>query len=266
MTDQDDTTGLLDLSSALADALADAEKLAESKDKDSDGGPPEVAAKASEPAPKGKTASQPTSQPASQPTRAPLDVEALKMRARLHGMERDLELERSTVARLRKQLEQSKADLKVTRQRFLRLSEQYEDNAAQLERAQRVLPSEARAKFAKRLLPSLDTLVRVLGHLLHDEQVDPEVRRALELLRDSWQRGFDAVDLEVLEATGLPFDPQVHEAISRRYEPDTPVGVVLEQVDPGYRLEGQVLRSAQVVVSEAADDGGVSASAPTPDD
>ena len=44
--------------------------------------------------------------------------------------------------------------------------------------------------------------------------------------------------------------PQLHEALSTRPAEGTEPGVVLETLEKGYRLNGQVLRPARVVVSK----------------
>ena len=51
-------------------------------------------------------------------------------------------------------------------------------------------------------------------------------------------------------ATGERFDPTVHEAISTRTADGVEAGTVVDTLERGYRLDGQVLRPARVVVSE----------------
>jgi molecular chaperone GrpE len=56
--------------------------------------------------------------------------------------------------------------------------------------------------------------------------------------------------VEAFDPTGERFDPQLHEALSTRPEEGTEAGVVVETLEKGYRLDGQVLRPARVVVSQ----------------
>ena len=58
-----------------------------------------------------------------------------------------------------------------------------------------------------------------------------------------------ATGVESFDPTGEKFDPQLHEALSTMPAEGTESGVVLETVEKGYRLNGQVLRAAKVVVS-----------------
>ena len=69
----------------------------------------------------------------------------------------------------------------------------------------------------------------------------------LRELRQTLQRA----GVEAYDPAGELFDPAWHEALSTRAAPqDTKPGTVLETLERGYRLDGQVLRPARVVVSE----------------
>ena len=76
--------------------------------------------------------------------------------------------------------------------------------------------------------------------------------------RDAWEladgiRRGELKSTEVLDAflTRVEkFDPELHEALSAQPAEGTDSGVVLETVEKGYRLNGQILRPARVVVSK----------------
>jgi molecular chaperone GrpE len=109
--------------------------------------------------------------------------------------------------------------------------------------------TRGKADLARQLLPALDNLERALaaGH-------DPEAHRALvdgvAMVRDELQGRLEGAGVEAFDPTGEKFDPQLHEALSTRPDEGTESGVVLETVEKGYRLNGQVLRAAKVVVSQ----------------
>jgi molecular chaperone GrpE len=69
------------------------------------------------------------------------------------------------------------------------------------------------------------------------------------MVRDELHSRLESAGVESFDPTGEKFDPQVHEAISVKPEEGTEAGVVVETVEKGYRLDGQVLRPARVVVS-----------------
>jgi molecular chaperone GrpE len=59
------------------------------------------------------------------------------------------------------------------------------------------------------------------------------------------KRGLEKVSVKVGEA----FDPAIAEAMSE-VPSDKPVGAVVEEIEPGYRLQDKILRPARVIISK----------------
>jgi molecular chaperone GrpE len=59
--------------------------------------------------------------------------------------------------------------------------------------------------------------------------------------------------LEEVDATGKPFDPNIHEAVSQQECADVPEGHVLQQLRKGYKLRERLLRPATVIVAKKAE-------------
>ena len=57
-----------------------------------------------------------------------------------------------------------------------------------------------------------------------------------------------------IEAAGAEFDPSMHEALMQRSEEDAEDGVVLEEYQKGYEINGKVLRPAKVIVNKKVDE------------
>lgn len=102
-----------------------------------------------------------------------------------------------------------------------------------------------KAATVLKLLPVIDNIERAVGHV------------PAELAGNQWARGVMSLsknlnkslaDLGVtrIEATGKPFDPNLHEAISADGEGEHEV--VAEELQAGYMLEGNVLRHSLVRV------------------
>lgn len=81
-------------------------------------------------------------------------------------------------------------------------------------------------------------------------EADPRsVREGLTLLQirvRNLQRSFG---LEPLPAVGHPFDDRLHQAQGLCHRPDLADGEIAEEVLPGYRLRGRVVRPALVIVN-----------------
>ena len=111
-----------------------------------------------------------------------------------------------------------------------------------------------RAGLARELVPVLDNLERALAAA----GIDPEAPEAddgaglahgvLLVYRDL-RSTVERAGVETYDPAGERFDPNWHEALSTRPAEGTEAGTVLETVEKGYRLDGQVLRPARVIVS-----------------
>jgi molecular chaperone GrpE len=100
-----------------------------------------------------------------------------------------------------------------------------------------------------RLLPVLDDFQRAL-------ETVPEA-----VANDDWFNGIvlvhrkllgllDSERIERIAAVGEPFDPNVHEAVMQEPAEDHESGVVIRELQTGYRLGDRVIRPAMVVVAE----------------
>jgi molecular chaperone GrpE len=108
--------------------------------------------------------------------------------------------------------------------------------------------ARGKADLARQLLPALDNLERALA-AGEDPSAHPALVQGVAMVRDELRSRLEGAGVESFDPTGEKFDPQLHEALSTRPDEGTKPGVVLETVEKGYRLNGQVLRPARVVVS-----------------
>ena len=103
-----------------------------------------------------------------------------------------------------------------------------------------------KAVLARELVPVLDNLERALKSAEGDSELAKGVALVLNELEGTLQRA----GVESYDPSGEPFDPTWHEALSTQPRDGTESGIVIETLERGYRLDGQVLRPARVVVSE----------------
>ena len=108
--------------------------------------------------------------------------------------------------------------------------------------------ARGKADLARQMLPALDNLERALA-AGEDPSAHPALVQGVGMVRDELRSRLEGAGVESFDPTGEKFDPRLHEALSTRPDEGTKPGVVLETVEKGYRLNGQVLRPARVVVS-----------------
>ena len=56
--------------------------------------------------------------------------------------------------------------------------------------------------------------------------------------------------LEAIEAEGVAFDPNFHQAVMQEQDDSKESGVVLQELQKGYKLKDRVLRPSMVKVNE----------------
>jgi molecular chaperone GrpE len=111
--------------------------------------------------------------------------------------------------------------------------------------------ARGRAELAKKLLPVVDNLERALSAGETSNLVE-----GVRLVYEELSRVLSDAGVESYEPRGEQFDPSVHEAMMTKPAGADEAGKVLEVLEKGYRLNGQILRPARVVVgAEQQPDG-----------
>jgi molecular chaperone GrpE len=103
-------------------------------------------------------------------------------------------------------------------------------------------------KLAKELLPALDHLELALRAVEGHEGAE-DVVKGFALVHEELIGALVRVGIEPFSPTGEPFDPNQHEAMASQPSEGTESGTVIEVYQRGYRLNGQILRPARVVVA-----------------
>lgn len=106
-----------------------------------------------------------------------------------------------------------------------------------------------KAEVTEGLLDVLDDLDRTLEAA--EGSSDDGLAKGVHLVAEKLVAALRATGLERVDATGVPFDPNLHEAVQQR-DADEPRDepVVAQVLRPGYVLGGRVLRAAMVVVEQ----------------
>ncbi|MFB6327632.1 nucleotide exchange factor GrpE [Pantoea deleyi] len=106
-------------------------------------------------------------------------------------------------------------------------------------------------KFANELLPVIDSLERAL-EVANKE--DPQLASMIEGIELTLKGLLGAVrkfGVEVVGETGVPFNPEVHQAMSMMESEEFEPNHVMLVMQRGYTLNGRLLRPAMVAVAKA---------------
>lgn len=106
-------------------------------------------------------------------------------------------------------------------------------------------------KFSNELLPVIDNLERALQVA---DKSNPELASMIEGIELTLKSLLGAVKkfgVEVVGETHVPFNPELHQAMSMMESDDVAPNHVLMVMQNGYTLNGRLLRPAMVAVSKA---------------
>jgi len=98
------------------------------------------------------------------------------------------------------------------------------------------------------LLPVLDDFERGLEQIENAANIQA-LKEGVQLIYSKLHATLLSQGLEPVSAKGQPFDAEIHEAIGKLAAPGQE-GLVVAEVEKGYRLNDQVIRFAKVLVGE----------------
>ena len=107
----------------------------------------------------------------------------------------------------------------------------------------------ANASFLERLIPILDNFELGL-QAAKASGGQSAVVDGMSMVSRQLQDFLTSCGIETVDATGQPFNPNVHEAIAQEEDPEIEEGHVIRQLRKGYRLKDRLIRPANVVVSK----------------
>ena len=174
------------------------------------------------------------------------------------------EEERDEAAEVETDLDALLEDTKRERDEYLALAQRakadFENYRKRAQRDASEAEKRGRAKLANALLPSVDNLERAMLAAGVNPNTDPTVSeevtaqealaRGVALVHAELQNSLARSGVEPFDPLGEKFDPATSEAISTRPADGEAAGTVVETLERGYRLDGDVLRPARVIVSE----------------
>lgn len=116
----------------------------------------------------------------------------------------------------------------------------------EMERIEQLLKFAQQEVFFK-LLPILDNFDLAEKKLPADLKNNENVKGLMQIknqLKDFLKNN----NLEEIESVGQKFDPQIHEAVDQIETTEQESGTIVEEVQKGYKINGQLLRPAKVKI------------------
>jgi molecular chaperone GrpE len=153
-----------------------------------------------------------------------------------------LEGQLAAIAAERDQLAAEKADLA---DRLLRARAEFDNARRRAERERSEFLQFAAMDLVKDVLPVLDDFERALKV----ETADRNYAKGVELIYQRLYETLKKLGLEPIEASGRPFDPNLHQAVERVETDEAEDHTVIGEFQKGYNFKGKLLRPAMVRVA-----------------
>lgn len=180
-------------------------------------------------------------------TESPETVEEKEMNEGDDSVQEDGET--ISVTEYEKKIAELEAKLAEEENRYLRLRADFENmrrrsqldlEAAEKYRAQSILSD---------LLPVIDNFERALEvEVTSDDAIS--LYKGIEMVYNALMDATKKEGLEAIPAVGEPFDPTVHQAVMQESDSEQESGIVLKELQKGYKLKDRVLRPSMVSVNE----------------
>lgn len=156
-----------------------------------------------------------------------------------------------SVAQELNELETIQAELASFKDKYARVHADFDNIKKRLEREKYQALEYANEKFAKDLIPVVDSLGMAIGAA----EIEAEPTVLLEKLKEGVELTMKQL-LGVLEKHGVtpvdesePFDPNIHNAVQRVDSADHESGAIVNTFQKGYRYKERTLRDAMVVIA-----------------
>ncbi|WP_147199321.1 nucleotide exchange factor GrpE [Pantoea sp. MBD-2R] len=152
------------------------------------------------------------------------------------------------IAELEAQLEQAQGGV---REAQLRAQAEIENIRRRAELDVEKAHKFALEKFANELLPVVDSLERALEVADKDNAEQAAMIEGIDLTLKSLLGAVRKFGVEVVGDVNVPFNPEIHQAMSMIESEDVAPNHVLMVMQRGYTLNGRLLRPAMVAVAKA---------------
>jgi molecular chaperone GrpE len=135
--------------------------------------------------------------------------------------------------------------------RLLRTTADFDNFKKRAAREKQDAIKYANESLLQKVIPVLDSFDMALVAAQNaDTQAAQSLQTGLNMVFQQLKNSLTEAGLEEIDATGKPFDPNFHEAVSQRETTEAPEGQVVQQLRKGYKLRDRLLRPATVIVAK----------------
>lgn len=144
--------------------------------------------------------------------------------------------------------------------KYVRLSADFENFRKRTEREKAAFLAYGKKDFVEKLLPAYEVLLRQQAKMDKEEPSEQcaaemkSFKEGMKMVLGELGKAFKAEGVEKMDVLDKPYDPLTSEAIATLPSSAKQDGMVLEEVQMGFMMDGKVLRPARVVVGKAGEE------------
>jgi molecular chaperone GrpE len=180
-------------------------------------------------------------------------IEGQNEEAGIEGLQKAGEL--SELEELQRELEESQAKANELLDKYRRSVAEFSNYRKRQERERAQERLRIQMDVLRQVLPSLDDFDRAVA-IMPPELAKQGWVEGVLLIERKLKTLLESYRVEPIQAVGEPFDPHFHSALMQEESAEYPPGTVIEEIQKGYLIEGQVLRPTLVKVAAAPSDSG----------
>jgi molecular chaperone GrpE len=156
------------------------------------------------------------------------------------------------LVRAEAELKEARTESAEWQDRFLRKAAEFENFRKRTDKEKADSAMRVKSSLLQEFLPIVDAFERALESMDQGKGVLNELdqyHEGVELLYKQLLDTLGRVGVVPIESEGQPFDPHLHEALSRKESPDYEEDTVIQELRRGYLFKDRLLRPAQVIVA-----------------
>ena len=149
------------------------------------------------------------------------------------------------------ELDKKAAERDEFHDKYVRILAEYDNAKKRMEKENIEIIKFSHAQILSQLLPIIDDFDR--AHEAAKQHKQGEVfSKGVEMILSQLHKLLENDGIEKVKTVGEKFDPHVHESISMVETNEYPEDTVVEELSPGYKLHGRLLRAAKVKISSTS--------------
>ncbi|MBF2089927.1 MAG: nucleotide exchange factor GrpE [Synechococcales cyanobacterium K44_A2020_017] len=159
----------------------------------------------------------------------------------------------SKIAALAQEVESLKAHIEDRNLQYVRLGADFENFRKRTSKEREEQEERVKCSTVTELLPVVDNFERARSQIKPQTDAEMGIHKSYQGVYKQLVDCLKRLGVAPMRAEGVPFDPNLHNAVMREQTDAYEEGIVMEELMRGYQLGERVLRHAMVKVAAAPD-------------